>query len=162
MSDAERLQRTGSAPRPHLDAGRYWAGAVATALVAALAMLVAVIIIDRVLDIGLLQPPFGDSIGWGYVWLGILCSLGAAALLHLLVLSTPRPVVFFGWIVALVTAAAVALPFSTDRSMESKVATAATVLVLGLVIGTVLPMVLERTLRLPPPTARAPRYGDAV
>ena len=157
MSRTERYQQPADPPpRLELDAARYWAGAAATTLVAALAMAVAVIIIDRVLDIGLMQPPFGDSIGWGWVAVGVISSLVAAALLHLLVLSTPRPVVFFGWIVALVTVAAAAVPFSTDRTIETKVATAATVVVLGILIGTSLPMVLDRTVRRPPP---APGYG---
>jgi len=46
----------------------------------------------------------------------LLSSTGAAdspSLVHLLMVSTPRPFLFFGWIVALVTTLVVVYPFST-------------------------------------------------
>ena len=52
---------------PSVDAGRFWAGVVATALVAALVGLVGVVIVDQILDIELVvQDVFGTgSIGRG-------------------------------------------------------------------------------------------------
>ena len=53
---------------PSVDAGRFWAGVVATALVAALVGLVGVVIVDQILDIELaVQDIFGDGLDRGRV-----------------------------------------------------------------------------------------------
>jgi hypothetical protein len=44
-------------PRPTVDAGRLWAGGVATAVVAALVALVGVLVCDAVLDLDMVAPP---------------------------------------------------------------------------------------------------------
>ena len=54
---------------------------------------------------------------------------------HLLVLFTPRPMRFFGWVVSLAALAAMLAPFTTSQSTASKVATAVLNLVLGIAIG---------------------------
>ena len=58
---------------------------------------------------------------------------------------TPRPRVFFGWIVALVTVASMVPPFASSAPMASKVSTAAINLAVGVAIGTLLTAVLSRT-----------------
>jgi hypothetical protein len=50
-------------------------------------------------------------------------------------LSTPRPLLYFGWIVVLVTMLAVVLPFSTTAPQRAKVATALVNLVIGVMGG---------------------------
>jgi hypothetical protein len=70
-------------------------------------------------------------------------ALVATALVHLLLLSTPRPLTLFGWIVGLVTTLAVVYPFSTPLS--AKVATALVDLVLGIVIGSLVSTVASRS-----------------
>jgi hypothetical protein len=55
--------------------------------------------------------------------------------MHLLLLTTPRPKTFFGWIVGLGTAVAVVWPFATGASLDAKVATALIHLVIGVAIG---------------------------
>ena len=60
-------------------------------------------------------------------------ALVATALAQLLVASTPRPLVFFGWIVGLATVVVVLYPFSTAAPLPVKAATAAVDLVIGIV-----------------------------
>lgn len=74
-------------------------------------------------------------------------ALVATALIHLLLISTPRPFAFFGWIVTLVTALAAIMPFTSDASTESKIATAVIVVVIGIAIGTLVSGVARRALR---------------
>ena len=73
-----------------------------------------------------------------------LIALVATALMHLLLLSTPRPRVFFTWILGLATVIAVVFPFSTTAPASQKVATGLVNLVLGIAIGTLLGEVSAR------------------
>src|SRR5580692_11941557 len=104
-------------PRFRPDPGRFWAGAVATAIVAALIALVGILICRWTLNIPVLAPA-GDG-AWGnahtgeYALVAALIAIIAAGLLYLLVLGTPQPGLFFGWIMGLATLAAVVYPFST-------------------------------------------------
>src|SRR5215470_15447336 len=86
-------------PRLSLATGRYWAGALATVLVCALIGLAAWFIVDQLAGQDLQNPPFGDNRALGWAIAGALFALVAAVLLQLLVLTTPRPTAFFGWIV---------------------------------------------------------------
>jgi hypothetical protein len=131
---------------PSVDQGRFWAGVAATAVVAALAAALGVVVLD-VLDVKLLKPPIGGSreLGWGGAAL-VASALGGVILL-LLALTTPRPGVFFGWIVTLVTATAAVLPFTKDATTEAQVATCALTVLIGLVVGTSLAAVAGRTVR---------------
>ena len=80
-------------------------GGVATAIVAALAVLAGVLITRGVLGIPVLAPKaasdFGDSSTAVYAGLAASCALLATALLHVLLLGTPRPFTFFAWITGL-------------------------------------------------------------
>ncbi len=88
--------------------------------------------------------------------------------MHLLLLTTPRPQVFFGWIIGLATIIAVVFPFSTTAPVDQKVATALVNLILGIAIGTLTFQVAGRAVRRrrpgdsyqsnPPPSSR--RLGD--
>jgi len=75
--------------------------------------------------------------------------LVATGLVHLLMLSTPRPLAFFGWIIALATILAVLVPFSTAAPLTAKAATAVVDLVLGIAIGSLISGVAARSVRLP-------------
>jgi hypothetical protein len=124
---------------PRIDAGRLWAGGLATALVVAMIAVAGVVIIRGVFDIALLAPKgagvWGDASTVWYVAGAAACALLATALMHLLVLFTPRPVSFFAWIIFLATATATAAPFAADAATEAKVATALLNLILGVAIG---------------------------
>ena len=140
--------------RPRVDAGRLWAGGVATAVVAALVALVGVLVCRWLFAIPLLAPKkdgaYGDAHTTGVMLLAAAAALVATGLVHLLLLSTPRPLTFFGWIVGLATVLAVLLPFSTTAPLTSKAATGAVVLVLGVAIGSLIRGVAARSVRTPP------------
>ena len=123
-----------------VDAGALWAGGAAAALVAALVVVAGILICRGILDIAVLAPQ-GDGV-WGdadtakLAGGAALAALVATGVMHLLLLSTPRPGMFFGWIMTLATAVAVVAPFAVKASTESKFATAAINLVVGIAIGT--------------------------
>ena len=155
-------------PRFRPDPGRFWAGAVATAIVAALIALVGILICRWTLKIPILAPAgdgaWGDAHTGEYVLVAALVALVAAGLLYLLVLSTPQPTVFFRWIIGLVTLIAVVYPFSSSAPLDQKVATAAVNLVLGIAIASLLTATSARAIRrnVPPPSnsVGAPRPVD--
>jgi hypothetical protein len=72
-------------------------------------------------------------------------ALLATALLHLLLLATPRPMTFFGWIIGLATLVAVIFPFGTSAPLSQKFATATVNLFIGLAIGSLLTAVGARS-----------------
>ena len=157
---------SGGAPsRVRLDAAQYWAGAAATAVVAALIALVGILICRWALNIPIIAPA-GDG-AWGnantavYVFLSLLVAIVAAGVLYLLVLGTPQPTTFFGWIMGLATLAAVVYPFSSAAPLDQKIATALVDLVLGIAITSLLNAVAARAIRRPVPTVPGPRAGYA-
>jgi hypothetical protein len=131
---------------PSVDQGPFWAGVAATAVVAALAAALAVVVLD-VFDVSLLEPPIGGSRGLGWAGAALLAAVLGGVILLLLVMTTPRPRVFFGWIVALITATAAVLPFTRDTTTEAQVATGAVCVLIGLIVGTSLGAVAGRTVR---------------
>jgi hypothetical protein len=154
--------------RPSVAAGQLWGGGVATAIVAALVALVGVLVTRWLVGIPLMAPmrdgAYGDVHTTSLVLLAAAASLVATALLHLLLLSTPRPTLFFGWIIALATVLAVVVPFTTAAPLDQKAATAVVFLILGVAIGTLLSGVGARSIR-PPTAARyvapAPGYDES-
>jgi hypothetical protein len=80
----------------HVNAGRLWAGGAATAVVAALGVVVGIVIARGVLGIPVLAPATADRFGNSpstavYAALAAGCALLATALLHVLLLGTPAP-----------------------------------------------------------------------
>jgi hypothetical protein len=137
---------------PTVDAGRLWAGGVATAVVAALVALVGVLVAEGPLDIVMVRPPLipvGDSFVLRYAVTAAVLALAATALAHLLLLTTPRPRSFFSWIVGLATIVGVVLPFTLDGTTSGRVATAVVDLVIGLAVLALLGSVMSRTVRGP-------------
>lgn len=124
--------------RAGVDARTLWSGGAATALVVALVALVGVVVFRGVFGIPILAPE-GDGV-WGdasTVWLmavAALSALLAVALVHLLLLSTPRALSFFGWIVGLATVVAGVAPFVTDADLASKLASTLINVVVGFAI----------------------------
>jgi hypothetical protein len=137
-----QMSRTAVPPgtgAPAVNAARLWSGGVATAIVAALIGLVGVLIVRALLQLPYLAPQRAGALGDGNTI--VLCASAAAAALlatglaHLLLLSTPRPMAYFGWIVGLCTAVAVVLPFLGPAPLAVRLATAIIHLVIGLAIG---------------------------
>jgi hypothetical protein len=114
----------GGEQSPSVDAGRLWAGGVATALVAALIAVAGIAIARGLFDIPILAPEdqgvWGDAdTGW-YAVAAAVAALVATGLLHLLMVTTPRPMRFFGWTVGLVTLVAATMPFAADASTRRR------------------------------------------
>jgi hypothetical protein len=144
--------------RPKVDGSRLWPGGIATAIVAALVALVGILVCRWLFGVPILAPrqdgAYGDAHTTGMVLAAAVAALLATGLAHLLLLSTPRPLTFFAWIVGLATAVLVLFPFSTGAPLSEKVATAAVDLVIGFAIGSLISGVAARSMR-----RRVPR-GD--
>jgi hypothetical protein len=128
-----------ASPRPALDATRLWTGGMATAVVAALVALVGVLVVRVLLRV---VPAVPSAAGFGDSATTLLCvaaagaALVATGLAHLLLVSTPRPLAYLGWIVGLVTAAATVLPLVGGTPLPGALAGGVIRLVVGLAIGT--------------------------
>src|SRR5215472_18489202 len=140
-----------SGPTRWVDPKALWAGGVATAVVAALIALAGILIARWLFTIPILAPRQDGAWGNASTGMYVLSAAGAAlvatAIMHLLLLTTPRPQLFFGWIIALGTLVAVVFPFSTTAPLEQKIATATVNLVLGIAIGTLTMQVAARAVR---------------
>jgi hypothetical protein len=146
-----------------VDARALWSGGAATAVVAALIALVGILVCRWLFKIPILSPQrdgaWGDASTVGYVFSSAAIALFATAIMHLLLLSTPRPRTFFSWIVGLATVIAVVFPFSTTAPLSQKAATAFVNLVLGIAIGSLINGVSVRyTRRRPVASGYQPSY----
>jgi hypothetical protein len=130
--------RSGAAGRG-VNAVLLWAGGAATAATAALVALLGVLVSWGILGIPLLAPAGegagGDADTATYMLVAAGAAVAATALMHLLLLCTPRPHVFFGWLVGLLTLTAAFVPLVVSAPRESQVATGVLNLLLGLTIG---------------------------
>jgi hypothetical protein len=134
-----------------VDAGRLWGGGVATGCVAALVAVVGVVVCN-VLDIRLVRPALlvdlVHSFAGDYAITAFVLTLVATAVAHLVALTTPRPRMFFSWIVFLATVVAVVTPFAIGDDVTSQTATALINLVVGLCVLSLLGGVMSRTVRV--------------
>jgi hypothetical protein len=135
-------------PRLGLEVGRYWAGVLATMLVAALIGLAATFILEDVLNLEI--QPQADLFGTGsdlmaWVVAGALFALVAAVVLYLLVLSTPRPRSFFGWVVGLATVILAAVPFADRPEIVPAILAAIVWIIIGSAVYSLLTGTLSRT-----------------
>lgn len=130
--------RRGPSNGPVVNAGRLWAGGVATAIVAALIGLVGLLIVRALLQIPYLAPIRSGALGDSRTALlcaaAAIAALAATGLAHLLLLSTPRPMAYFGWIAGLITTVAVVLPILNDDPIAVSLATGVIHLVIGLAV----------------------------
>jgi Family of unknown function (DUF6069) len=144
-------QGRGRRPAGRVDAGRLWSGGVATAVVAGLVALVGVLVCRWLFSIPILAPKkdgaYGDVHTTAIVLVAAAAALAATGLVYLLLLSTPRPLTFFGWIVGLATVLVVILPFRTTAPLSAKVATGFVDLVIGIAIGSLVGSVATRSVR---------------
>jgi hypothetical protein len=153
-----------------IDARALWSGGAATAIVAALVALVGILASRWLFNIPILSPrregAWGNASTAGYTLAAAACALAATGLMHLLLISTPRPRIFFAWIIGLATLVAVIFPFSTTAPRSQKLATGVVNLILGVVIGTLVYQVslragrrVVRYQRPAPPPSRTPGDG---
>jgi hypothetical protein len=162
-------------PRRRVDAGQLWAGGAATAIVAALIALVGILVCRWLFSIPILAPShdgaWGDASTGEYVVAAAAVAVVATALMYLLAVGTPRPALFFAWIMGLITVVAVVFPFSTTAPLSQKAATALVNLVLGVAIISLTNAVAARATRVRlvrrdypadyPPPVRTPDDQDA-
>jgi hypothetical protein len=145
--------------RPAVNAGRLWAGGVATALVAALIAIVGIVIARGIFDIAVLAPKksgtWGDANTATYALAAFGVGLLATGIMHVLLLSTPSPFVFLGWILGLCTLVAALAPFATDADVAPKVATAMINAVIGIAVWSLTANTAHRSLQ------RGDAYGPS-
>ncbi|WP_020578990.1 DUF6069 family protein [Actinopolymorpha alba] len=155
MSDPIRHDTRTQSATPQVDAARLWSGGLATALVAALVVVVGVFVSRAFLNVPVLAPrtasDLGDSSTFAYAVIAAVAALAATGLLHVLLLATPRPFQFFSWIVVLATVAAAVAPFLRSASQASQVVTGVINLVVGLAVLSLLNGVGRSSLRTPEP-----------
>jgi len=135
-------ESAGQPPRPTVSAGRLWAGGAATAVVAALIAIVGILVGRGLFGVQVLAPEgagvWGDAdTGW-YALGAAVCALAVTALMHLLLLYTPKPMRFFGWVMTLATVVAMLAPFVTAEALGSRLYTAGLNFVLGVAIGSLI------------------------
>jgi hypothetical protein len=151
---------TGQRRQP-VDAARLWTGGLATALVAALVAVVGVLIARGLFDVPVLAPTGEGALGNAntarLAILAAVAALLATGLMHLLLVSTPRPFRFFTWIISLLTLVAVLAPFMTDAKLATQVATAAIGLVMGMAIGSLVSGAARSAIRLGRQSPRFPQ-----
>ena len=139
-------------PTPKLDAGRLWTGGLAPAAVAALVAVVGVLIARGLFEVPLLAPTsegtLGDASTAGLAGLAAGAALLATGLMHLLLVSTPRPGRFFSWIMVLATLIAAIVPFLTDAEANTKIATAAIYVAIGATIASLISSVARSAVRV--------------
>jgi hypothetical protein len=138
-------------PTRRVDARTLFSGGIATAVVAALTALVGILVCRWLFNVPILSPrregAWGNASTAGYVFGAAACALAATALMYLLLISTPYPRVFFGWIIGLATVVAVVFPFSSTAPTSQKIATGLVNLVLGVLIGSLIAEVSRRVTR---------------
>ena len=137
--------------RPPVNAGRLWAGGVATAVVAAAVGIVGLFVTRGIFDIPVWLPDgqhrVVDATAAQLAVGGAFAALVATGLMHLLLVTTPSPRQFFTWIVMLGTLIAVLWPFTTGMSTASKIAGATIACVMGVAIGMLLNSVASSATR---------------
>jgi hypothetical protein len=134
-----------------VDAGKLWAGGLATAVVAALIAVVGIVIARGIFHIPVLAPnrsgTWGDADTVTYALAAFAVGLFATALMHILLLATPSPFTFFGWILGLSTLVAALAPFATSAEMASRVSTALINLFIGIGVWSLTVSTARRSLR---------------
>jgi len=147
------MEHQGKAPRTRpsvvLDWRRLWAGGLATAAVAALIAWLGTLLCRALLDVEIADSAAAlnvtDTFAVNYAMTAAAFALVATGLAHVLSLTTPTPRSFFSWIVGLLTAAAVVLPFTRGNDLAVQVSAAVINLLIGAAIGSLLATVLSRT-----------------
>ena len=135
-----------------VNADRLWAGGVATAVVAALIAIVGILIARGIFDIAVLAPKKSGT--WGnantatYALVAFGAGLLATAIIHVLLLTTPSPFTFFGWILGLCTLAAAVAPFAAGGDLAPKLTTAAINAVIGIAIWSLTASVARWSVRV--------------
>lgn len=131
--------RAAAAPAPRVDQARYIVGTALTAGVAVLTALLGVVVARGILHLHVFTTGSGPQAlpyALGVAGIAVLAGLLFDGALHV----APHPTAYFGALVALGTALAVAVPFASGASLPVQTAVALTNLVVGAVIGLLIPL----------------------
>jgi hypothetical protein len=132
------------------DAHKLWAGGAASALITGLVALVGLLVSRWLFNLPVLAPrqdgAYGDVRTTALILVAVAAAIVATGVVHLLMLGTLRPLMFFGWIVALVTTIAAIFPFSTAAGLDAKIATSLVSLAIGIAVGTLVGGVAARSI----------------
>lgn len=143
---------------------RLWAGGVATALVAAGIAIVGVIIIGNILEVGIQTAGKSGALVDNAITIipvaAALAALAGTALLHLLLLTTPRPATFFTAFGVLVLVVLVLQVFLADGDWPAHFATAILYAGIGVAIVSMLSGVSRTAVRPASTGSRGGRRYD--
>ena len=125
-ADPTRVHESAEPPRWHgqneFSAPRLWTGGVVTAGIEALLAVCGFLIVKNLMGMRILGVAPGgayfSATMAGYAFAGAVVALLATAVMHLLLVGTPRPLFYFGWIGALCTAILVLIPLGLGRSVS--------------------------------------------
>ncbi len=121
-----------------VDGRKLWTSGAVTAVIVFGLTIAAFLLVHGMLNYPLLGVRGDDAVVYasmfGYAGGAALVALLATAAMRFLLLATPRPRWFFGWLGGVGTAIAVLLPLALSQDPAVRVATAAVNLVLGLAI----------------------------
>lgn len=150
--DRDRTRRIPASRAEYsIDAKKLWSGGIATAVVAVLVAFVGLLVARGIFGIPVLAPTeaglIGDSTTVGLCTLAALGALIGTGLMHLLLLTTPRPEGFFAAIAGLLTLAVALQPFTTGTDLATKIATMLVYLVTGGAIAIALTNVASYAIR---------------
>ncbi|GAA3520280.1 DUF6069 family protein [Actinocatenispora rupis] len=124
--------------RPRVNGSRLWTGGAVAAVIAAGVAVVAFLIVRGLLNLPMLGVKPGGAVfqgtAIGYALAAAVAAILATGVMHLLLIGTPRPFFYFGWIGGLCTAIVTLAPLLTTQSWEAKGATAVANLVIGIAI----------------------------
>jgi hypothetical protein len=154
-----------AARQPVLNAGKLWAGGLATALVAALIAVGGIVVGRGLFGVDVLAPKGagvwgGARTGW-YAFGAAGASLTATAIVHLLILFAPKPMLFFGWVMSMAIAVSMAAPFFSEQDLGSRVYTAGLNLILGVAMGSLVAASAHAAMRPAAPVRIDPySYGQ--
>ncbi|GGJ77790.1 hypothetical protein GCM10010123_04810 [Pilimelia anulata] len=144
--------------RSRVRAGTLYSGGIAAAVVAAGVAVVGFLDAHSLLGLPVLGmtaagAAFQPSLAW-YAGAAAGAALAATVVMHLLLLATPRPRTFFGWIVGLATLISMIVPMTVDRAWSAALPASAINLAIGLTIGVLVSISAAAAVRppaLPPP-----------
>jgi hypothetical protein len=132
-------------------AKRLWAGGVATALVAAGIAFVGVLIINSIFEVGIQTAgrsgALVDNASTVIPIAAGIAALASTGLLHLLLLTTPRPASFFSAIAVLVIVVLILQVFLADGTISAHIATGILYAAIGVAIVSMLSGVSATSVR---------------
>ena len=136
-------------PDVRIDQIRYWVGAGITAVLAALVSLIALVIAQGIVHVPVvLGSNSVHAAVYGIAAAGI--ALLAAGLFDAMLQVAPRPLTYYSWLAAIITALATLLPFTANVGLHSQIALATTNFAVGVVITLLVPIAASNARRRSP------------